>query len=598
MTSINTIVDGDAGDLTFDSLTVPGDIISTKGMVEASVGDIRSGKDVTAVRHLTAGGNSTIGGNETISGDLTVGGDASIGGDLSVTGEVTGATANITGEAAVGSINSSGAIAGTAITGDSLDVTGEVKGTALNITGDATISGDAEIDGDGRFGGCLRAVACYFGRGIAIRESSPAKTLTYDIGATFTASTFTIAKAGQTFVSDGIVAGDMMIVTAASNSDYVGAVAEVLSVAEESFVISVSSSGSHTPDDLTGLNFLIHNHPLFYVLDHGDAHFLIGPNADASFSVHAEISNNDHAIHYTVKAGRDGHHAMELDYDPDTFSGNAGFRMNVDATAMDAAADRLNLHSGVVDNTGATGGQVYAQNLSVADPTNSNLDVRAILANEGVGIAHQHIGTAASLAAGFSYTGTTYTDRTVAFGSAGTNVQLFGVLNDYIYIAAADKFDEIIVALATPSSHNIIPTFEYVTDAGGWVSFVPVDSTTGFTLNGSIRFTSADLTTWGVRTINEVTGAVGADDYYWIRIRRTRNILPTPPTESTIKILTRATDFNWDKSGDVNINTIAVTDGVTAPDPVVGRAFIYVDTADGDLKIKFGDGTIKTIATD
>ena len=29
-----------------------------------------------------------------------------------------------------------------------------------------------------------------------------------------------------------------------------------------------------------------------------------------------------------------------------------------------------------------------------------------------------------------------------------------------------------------------------------------------------------------------------------------------------------------------------------------GLAQLYVDTADGDLKVKFGDGTVKTIVTD
>lgn len=42
----------------------------------------------------------------------------------------------------------------------------------------------------------------------------------------------------------------------------------------------------------------------------------------------------------------------------------------------------------------------------------------------------------------------------------------------------------------------------------------------------------------------------------------------------------------------------AVTDGVTAPSATVGLAKIYVDTADGDLKVIFGDGTVKVLAAD
>lgn len=41
-----------------------------------------------------------------------------------------------------------------------------------------------------------------------------------------------------------------------------------------------------------------------------------------------------------------------------------------------------------------------------------------------------------------------------------------------------------------------------------------------------------------------------------------------------------------------------VTDGVTAPAQESGFAAIYVDSADGDLKVKFADGITKTIATD
>jgi hypothetical protein len=44
--------------------------------------------------------------------------------------------------------------------------------------------------------------------------------------------------------------------------------------------------------------------------------------------------------------------------------------------------------------------------------------------------------------------------------------------------------------------------------------------------------------------------------------------------------------------------SLALIDGITAPTTVTGHAVIYVDTADGDLKVKFGDGTVKTIVTD
>lgn len=41
-----------------------------------------------------------------------------------------------------------------------------------------------------------------------------------------------------------------------------------------------------------------------------------------------------------------------------------------------------------------------------------------------------------------------------------------------------------------------------------------------------------------------------------------------------------------------------IADGVATPALLAGFASIYVDTADGDLKVRFGDGIIKTLATD
>lgn len=44
---------------------------------------------------------------------------------------------------------------------------------------------------------------------------------------------------------------------------------------------------------------------------------------------------------------------------------------------------------------------------------------------------------------------------------------------------------------------------------------------------------------------------------------------------------------------------LGILDGITAPgNDADGMALIYVDTADGDLKVRFSDGVVKTLATD
>ena len=43
---------------------------------------------------------------------------------------------------------------------------------------------------------------------------------------------------------------------------------------------------------------------------------------------------------------------------------------------------------------------------------------------------------------------------------------------------------------------------------------------------------------------------------------------------------------------------LAIADGISAPSAISGFGTIYIDSADGDLKVRFGDGTIKTIVTD
>ena len=46
------------------------------------------------------------------------------------------------------------------------------------------------------------------------------------------------------------------------------------------------------------------------------------------------------------------------------------------------------------------------------------------------------------------------------------------------------------------------------------------------------------------------------------------------------------------------VKYLTLIDGITAPTNITGHAHIYVDTADGDLKVKFANGFVAVIAAD
>lgn len=73
-----------------------------------------------------------------------------------------------------------------------------------------------------------------------------------------------------------------------------------------------------------------------------------------------------------------------------------------------------------------------------------------------------------------------------------------------------------------------------------------------------------------------------------------------PPLEVTETVTAIQDKINalWDESNLIAAAYLQITDGVAAPGTASGMARIYVDTADGDLKVIFGDAVIKTLATD
>ena len=94
-------------------------------------------------------------------------------------------------------------------------------------------------------------------------------------------------------------------------------------------------------------------------------------------------------------------------------------------------------------------------------------------------------------------------------------------------------------------------------------------------------------------TLNNVTGGFGGGTG-WASANGFFNVTDN----GTLKGIQFTDDALSTMSMTGAFNEMAIVDGITAPTTAAGKTFIYVDTADGDLKVKFGDGTVKTISTD
>jgi len=218
-----------------------------------------------------------------------------------------------------------------------------------------------------------------------------------------------------------------------------------------------------------------------------------------------------------------------------------------DATSG-AAGQELTVQDVIIQTAGSTGGEIHGMDVAIGGA--GSVAPWAVGTHPGVGVIHQHIGTAAGPDYAWVVTsGPTYTDRTTEFGSGASDVQIFVADNDEIMVGGSAVFDEIQVILDTVASQTVIPTFYYSIAGPSWTQFTPSDDTSGFTQNGSIRFDSGDLSGWAATAVNGQT-------YYWIRIVRTRNNIVTPPTEDTIKIVA-ATEYYWDSNADLLVRDIS-----------------------------------------
>lgn len=210
------------------------------------------------------------------------------------------------------------------------------------------------------------------------------------------------------------------------------------------------------------------------------------------------------------------------------------------------------VYDAVINNFGATGGELHALHVSVTDE-NAAGNYIAVGTLSGVSPIHQHVGsptTATKVLKVISSSDTT--DVTTATESTSADSTLFENDDDELLIGDSAVFGQLFFQANTVASGGgISPTFWYSLTNGTWTEFFPEDDTKGFRQHGIISWDETAFTSWATYDRDGST-------VYWIKIIRTRSTLTTSPIEDTIQILA-ATEYIWDKNGDLTINNIQAT---------------------------------------
>jgi hypothetical protein len=242
---------------------------------------------------------------------------------------------------------------------------------------------------------------------------------------------------------------------------------------------------------------------------------------------------------------------ITLNVDANSQANTHGMAINMLATQI-AAGERIDAIDIELDTGNSTGGSMHG--LEVSRVGTGSITGYGVYINPGVEPLYQESGSYGNIEQAWENDGG-WTDRTAAFNSTGTDVQLFANNSAEVYIGDAGTFDKVEIVLATDASGaGIKPTFEFSDGVGGWTAFTPEDDSLGFRQSGILSWVVADLAGWATDTVN------GTANKYWIRITRTATSLTTPPTEDRIQIQL-TTDYYWNDVGAVYADTFdAATD--------------------------------------
>lgn len=266
---------------------------------------------------------------------------------------------------------------------------------------------------------------------------------------------------------------------------------------------------------------------------------------------HTASSNDDHAVEILADANGYGDvKALDIDY----ITGTIGVSDNEGVVLVQ------------IDESLSTGGEVFA--LEVLTTTVGNAKVVAVKTGVGVDIVEQFSGIFEDISTILNKAVDVTTE--LSQGGAG-NISIFVADNDTITVGSAAKFEELefILSQGADKGQGVKPVFEFSTGVGTWATFTPSDGTNGFKNTGDVLWDDANIPSW----------AVGTGTEYLVRITRTENNNNTTPIVELVQ--GAAPDlFNWDKDGNVSVNTLKATGTPVYAD---NSAALVGGLVDGDI---------------
>ena len=401
----------------------------------------------------------------------------------------------------------------------------------------ASTQGDIVAEGNLFVDGVIGSYATQYGMSFVAMENDGDINFS-SLGSTTTlnAAKKIVCDSTKPFVSEH---DGMYFVVLSSTPSFAGATGEIKTYINSSCVeLSFGSAGADLIVNAIDMNYYVFPHPIAAFLDNGFVSFMVGENPDAKFEVHILNGTGFTGAYIEDVAGADQHQALTIEQDGKGYDGIVGINQFLYSSVPVDGKSGVNVLL-ETDGSGVSNSHNdFIQVVVLGQSTNSEID--ALHVDPRVNHIVQ-MGSIDTVSAVYYYN---ISDNLNITGNATSTVfdyTIFKNDNSVLYIGNDVNFTTIAFSLETASSANILPFYYYCNLTGQW-SPLPgvIDTTAGFTVSGSISFTSPSDR--GKCNKNIVGETLSPTNYSYIAIQRTRNNIVTPPVENLIT-LSGGTDY-------------------------------------------------------